>query len=52
MHFGIVGHDDKGLHPALLAHPAQKVDTVAVGQAQIGNHDVPVCGLLQKFLCC
>ena len=50
MHFGIVGHDDKGLHPTLLAHPAQKVDTVAVGQAQVGNHDVPVCGLLQIFL--
>ena len=50
MHFGIVGHDDKGLHPALLAHPAQQVDTVAVGQTQVGNHDVPVSGLLQIFL--
>ena len=50
MHFGIVGHDDERLHPALLAHPAQQVDTVAVGQAQVGNNDVPVCGLLQIFL--
>ena len=40
----------KGLHPALLTHPAQQVDTVAIGQAQVGNHDVPVCGLLQIFL--
>ena len=31
MYFGIVGHDDKGLHPALLAHPTQQVDAVTVG---------------------
>ena len=50
MHFGIVGHDNERLHHTFLAHPAQQVDTVAVWQAQVGNHDVPVCGLLQIFL--
>ena len=30
MHFGIIGHDDERLRHALLAHPAQQVDTVAV----------------------
>jgi hypothetical protein len=35
MHFGIVGHDNERLHHAFLAHPAQQVDTVAVGQTQV-----------------
>ena len=35
MHFGIVGHDDERLHHAILSHPAQKVDAVAVGKTQV-----------------
>ena len=50
MHFGIVGHDNEGLHLSLLSHPAQKVYTVTVRQTQVGNHDVIIRCLLQMFL--
>ena len=50
MHFGIVGHDNEGLHLSLLSHPAQKVYTVTVRQMQVGNHDVIIRCLLQMFL--
>jgi hypothetical protein len=46
INFGVVGHNDEGLHLSLLSHPAQKVNAVTVRQAQVGNHDVIICRLL------
>ena len=46
INFGVVGHNDEGLHLSLLSHPAQKVNAVTVRQAQVGNHDVIICRLV------
>ena len=50
INFGVVGHNDEGLHLSLLSHPAQKVYATAVRQTQVGNHDIIICCLLQMFL--
>jgi iron complex outermembrane receptor protein len=42
INFGVVGHNDEGLHLSLLSHPAQKVYATAVRQTQVGNHDIPI----------
>ena len=50
INFGVVGHNDEGLHLSLLSHLAQKVYATAVRQTQVGNHDIIICCLLQMFL--
>ena len=50
MDFGIIGHDNERLHLSFLAHPPQQVDTLTVGQAQVGKYDVTLLRFCQQFL--